>query len=49
MHLKELYGKRHCIYDESDESSLDGHFSRLLLERNELASAEKLATLSVCP
>jgi hypothetical protein len=45
---RELDRKKHWVYDESDESSLDGLFGCLLFERTELASAERLASLSAC-
>lgn len=40
--------KQQRRYDESDDSSLDGYLSAMLLEGSRLASAEELALLSSC-
>lgn len=42
---KNLEGKKHCRYDEGDESSLDGCLSGLLLEDHTLVSSEKFMSL----
>lgn len=44
----QLDGKQQRHYDESDESSLDGYLSAMLLEGSRSASTEELAMLSSC-